>query len=65
MTSIWYEALLIAEEQCVEKGHHEGERDIYVVWTEQTYAPAVCKKCLAYAQELKEHEEAKLKNDEQ
>ena len=54
MTSLWYEALLVAEEQCVQKGHHEGDRDIYIVWTEQTYAPAVCDECLEYAQKIKE-----------
>jgi hypothetical protein len=29
MTSPLYEALLVAEKECVEKGHHEGEREIY------------------------------------
>lgn len=56
MTSPWYEALLIAEKQCVEKGHHDDGRIINVVHTEQAYAPAVCDECLDYA--------AKIKNDE-
>ena len=54
MTSLWYEALLVAEEQCVEEGHHEDGRIIIVVYTEQAYAPAVCDECLEYAREIKE-----------
>ncbi len=53
MTSLWYEALLVAEEQCVEEGHHEDGRIIIVVYTEQAYAPAVCGECLDYAYEIK------------
>ena len=46
MTSEIYEALLIAENRCIEKGHHKDGRVINVVWTEQAYAPAVCDECL-------------------
>jgi len=56
MTSAFYEALLVAEEHCVKQGHHEGDRKINVVWTEQTYAPCVCDECLEYAYELLEKE---------
>ncbi len=59
MTSPLYEALLIAEQECLEKGHHDGGRIIIVVQTKQSYAPAVCEKCLDYAQELKEQAEEK------
>ena len=64
MTSLWYEALLIAEQQCVQKGHHDGSRNINVVWTRESYAPAVCEECLEYARMIKEDEEALMDKKE-
>ena len=51
MTSEMFEALLIAERNCIEQGHHD-ERIINVVHTEQAYAPAVCDECFEYAYKL-------------
>ena len=56
MTSAFYEALLVAEKYCVEQGHHDGNRDINVVWTRESYAPCVCDECLEYAYEILEPE---------
>jgi hypothetical protein len=52
MTSLWHDALLIAEKRCFEKGHHHDGRNINAVYTEQAYAPAVCDECFAYAHEI-------------
>ena len=57
MASVWFDALLVAEEQCVQKGHHDGSRNINVVWTRESYAPAVCEECLEYARLIKEDAE--------
>jgi len=57
MASLWYQALLVAEGQCVQKGHQDGSREIYIVWTEQTHSPGVCQECLEYARTLKEDAE--------
>jgi len=51
MTSERFEALLIAEEHCLEQGHHD-DRSINIVYTEQGYAPAVCDECLEYADKM-------------
>ena len=62
MPSPLFDALLVAERHRIEQGHHDGSRDIYVVWTRKSYTPGVCDECLEYAYQLIEDKATKNMN---